>query len=223
MSIRGATVLLAFRFSVYYDAFTHYGVSLSYLGRRHGAKKINYPLGVSEPGQNRPHHLLFAASPLTTGTKPKNWLGVLKRTGKSQSLSLSYFTFFLLLATTTILRLYAAVILLDTGPSLLLHSCSWALLAFICALGLDWGWHGSVGFFLLLFLADAFGLLALALALGSNVGVYFLRRGMGGGWRGGWMVDGSFGGGCLSLVCVDTNVYMKIMQSRNGGVANSDD
>ena len=37
------------------------------------------------------------------------------------------------------------------------------------------------------------------------------------------MVDGSFGGGCLSLVCVDTNVYMKIMQSRNGGVANSDD
>lgn len=37
------------------------------------------------------------------------------------------------------------------------------------------------------------------------------------------MEERSFVKDVLSLVGVDTNVYMKIMQSRNGGIANSDD
>jgi hypothetical protein len=85
------------------------------------------------------------------------------------------------------------------------------------------GWHGSVGFLLFVFLADGFWLRLWALGFGLWEvirAVYFLRRWMGGVDQG----EGSFVKDVSSLVCVDTNVYMKIMQSRNGeGVANSDD
>lgn len=59
----------------------------------------------------------------------------------------------------------------------------------------------------------AFGSGFWLLALGSNTGGVLFEK-MDGRWIGG---GGSFVKDVSSLACVDTNVYMKIMQSRNGG------